>query len=243
MPFKKSNKLVKYKRKGRKKNTLSNKLNKLSKFVYKTIETKYINRSFTQNGSQLLNAVDWKVYPLTDIPSGTGATDDERIGDKVTVTNISADLYFKRLTGTDFIRIIIVQWADLDNYIASLDVPLILQHTVTSPTGDNMEPILSQYKVGSAARFKILYDRVLHPQDQKQFQINQGGSVNANRILHIRNKDLKKYSDQLGFLTGANQSRPIKNGVAMYLFCNSDQLITTDTPEVFMSNRMKYKDA
>ena len=238
MPYKK-----KYTRRFRKKrNTLSKKLTKLSKFVYKTIETKYIDRGTNNHGLKVLSAVDFQVFPLTDIPDGTGATDDERIGDKVTLQSFQANLYIKNLTGTDYVRILVVQFDDLDTYIPSLDIPGILQYPTTTNAGDNMEPILSPYKCGPGKKFKVLCDKLLTPLNQRQFGMDQA-SVYANRAIKIHSRNCKKFNNQIRFLTGNSQSRPIQNGIALYIGTNSSELVTSDMVQVTCQTRMKYKDA
>ena len=191
----------------RRKNTVSKRLSKLSKFVYKTIETKYVDRNTNSHGVQPLSAIDFKVIALTDMPDATGPLNDERVGDKITLQSFQANLYFKNLTGTDYLRILVVQFDDLDTYIPSLDIPGILQFNNTTLAGDNMEPILSPYKCGPGKKFRILKDMLIKPLNQRQFNLSQG-SVFANLAIKIRSNKCKKFNDQIKFLTGASQSRP-----------------------------------
>lgn len=228
-----------------KKNSLAKvnkKLNRLSKFVNQTIETKYIDRDFASHGAQILSAVAFQVIPLTDMPDGTGARDDERIGDKITLNSFQTNLYFNNLTGTDYVRILIVQFDDLDTYIPSLDIPGILQFSNTTLAGDNMGPILSPFKCGPGKKFKVLYDRLITPLNQRQFSMSQS-SVYANLAVKIHSKQCKKFDHQIKFLTGAAQSRPIQNGIAMYIGTNSSELVTSDMIQFVAQTRMKYKDA
>jgi hypothetical protein len=230
------------KRRSKKSKSLSKRVSKLANFVYKTIETKYVDRGTNSHGLKTLSAVDFQVVPLTDMPDGTGATDDERIGDKVTLQSFQANLYIKNLTGTDYLRILVVQFDDLDTYIPSLDIPGILQYPTTTLAGDNMEPILSPYKCGPGKKFKILKDMLIKPLNQRQFNMNQA-SVFGNLAIKIHSKNCRKFNDQIRFLTGSSQSRPIQNGIAIYVGTNSDQLTTASMVQFTAQTRMKYKDA
>ena len=238
VPYKKRS----YRRKGTSLARVNKRINRLSKFVNQTIETKYVDRGTNNHGVKALSAVDFQVIPLTDMPSGTGSTDDERIGDKITLQSFQANLYFKNLTGTDYLRILVVQFDDLDTYIPSLDIPGILQYPTTTASGDNMEPILSPYKCGPGKKFKVLKDMLIKPMNQRQFNMNQG-SVFANLAVKIHSKNCNKFNNQIRFLTGASQSRPIQNGIAIYVGTNSDQLTTATQVQFVAQTRMKYKDA
>jgi len=229
-----------YRKRRKKRTTLAKKVNNLSKFVYKTIEAKYVDQAPIDFGMQTLNAVSFLSFPLTDIPNATGVLDTERIGDKITVQSISPTLYFSNLTGTDYLRIIVVQWDDLDNYIPSLDIPSILQYPSNSVQGENIEPMISPYKVGAGKRFKILYDRLLTPQNQKQFTLAHTAVI-ANRVVKVNIK--KKFKSTIKFLTGSNQTRPVQNGICMYVGTNSPNLLAGNMIRVGCMNRMKYRDA
>lgn len=245
MPLLIKNRSYKKKRKFRKKNTLSKKLTKLSKFVYKTIEAKYNDARFQPLP---ISSSGWVRWALSDIDDGTGATNSERIGDKVTISSISTHLAFDKLQGDDFIRVLVVQFDDLDDPIASLAIPSILEYGNVSnnnPNGNNMSQIMSPYKVGSALKFKVLYDKVLSPLNRKQISVSeQVTPINAQRYLTIPNKSLRKYNNVLGFQPGQNQDRPIQNGIYMYVYSTSNRLTSVDgVTNAFVITRMKYRDA
>lgn len=229
----------------KKRSTLSKKLSKLSKFVYKTIEAKYNDNRFQP---LVISSTGWVRWALSDIDAGTGATNDERIGDKATISSINTHVAFNKLQGDDFIRVLIVQFADLDDPIASLAIPSLLEYGNVSnnnPNGLNMEQIMSPYKVGSALKYKILYDKVLSPLNRKQISVSeQVGAINAQRLLSIKNKDLKKYNNVIGFQPGQAQQRPITNGIYMYIYSTSSRQTSVDgASNAFVVSRMKYRDA
>ena len=231
------------KRKSRKRTTLSKKVAKLSNFVYKTIELKYNDVRYAP---QTLSGTSWRVWALTDIDAGVGPLNDERVGDKATISTIDTKVYLNNLTGTDFVRAIVVQYPDKDQGLDT-DPQDFLEYgnPANNQPGawDNMDQIMTPYKAGSQLNFKVLYDVTLSPLNQKQFLINQGGAVNANRLLHIKNKDLKKYHKVLGYQPGQNQSRPQTHGIYLYLYSNSWQLIPESSVHASVMVRMKYRDA
>lgn len=232
-------------RRKKKSTTLAKKVNKLANFVYKTIELKYAD---DRNAPLVINNSDWVRWPLTDISAGTGSTNDERIGDKVTISSLHVGVAFDKLQGDDFIRVLVVQFDDLDDPSANLVMPEILEYgnvANNNPSGNSMDQIMSPYKAGSSYKFSILYDQVLSPLNRKQISVSeQVGAINAQRLLTIRNKDLKNYKKVIGFLPGQNQQRPITNGIYMYIYSTSSRLTSTDgASEAFVINRMKYRDA
>lgn len=246
MPLLLTNGSSKRKRKFRKKRaTLSKKLSKLSKFVYKTIEAKYNDARFQP---LVIGSNGWVRWALSDIDDGTGATNTERVGDKATIQSITTSVAFDKLQGDDFMRVLVVQFDDLDDPIASLAIPSILEYGNVSnnnPNGNNMDQIMSPYKVGSALKFKVLYDKVLTPLNRKQISVSeQVTAINAQRLLTIPNKSLRKYNNVIGFQPGQNQQRPIQNGIYMYIYSTSNRLTSVDgASEAFVITRMKYRDA
>lgn len=238
MPLKRKSR----KRKSKKRATLAKRVAKLSNFVYKTIELKYNDVEYP---SRTMSATGWQVWSLADIDAGVGPLNDERVGDKATISTIDTKIYFNNLTGTDFIRALIVQYPDKDEGL-STDPHDFLEDgnpAQNSVGWDNMEPILSNYKAGSELNFKVLYDVTLSPPNQKQFLINQGGAVNANRLLHIKNKHLRNYHKVIGFQPGQNQTRPQTNGIYLYIYTNSGQLLPESSIHACVMCRMKYRDA
>ena len=185
---------------------------------------------------------------MTDIDAGTGATDDERIGDKVTISSLQCKLAIDKCQGDDHIRILVVQFKDLDDPQANLVMPEILQYgnvANNNPDGNDMDQILSPYKQSSTYKYRILYDRVLKPLNRKQINVaEQITPINATRMVNIKNSDLRAYDKVLSFLPGQNQQRPIQNGVYLYIYSTSNRLISTSgASKVFPIVRMKYRDA
>lgn len=234
------------KRRYKKKNTtLAKKVNKLANFVYKTIELKYNDDRWAP---EIVSRSGWVRWSLTDISGGTGPTNDERIGDKATISSITTQIALDKLQGDDFMRFIVVQFADLDDPIASLAVPAILEYGTVSnnnPSGNDMDQIMSPYLAGSELKFKILYDRVIQPLNRKQISVSeQVGQINSQRLITIRNKDLRPYNKVIGFQPGQNQQRPISNGIYLYVYSTSQRLTSeTGASHAFVINRMKYRDA
>jgi len=241
MPYKKT-----YKKKSNKKYTsLTKKLNKLSNFVYKTIELKYNDDRYNPI---ICSRSGWSRWPLTDISAGTGSTNDERVGDKVTISSLKVSVAFDKLQGDDFMRVLVIQFADVDDPVANVVIPEVLEYgnvANNNPSGNDMDQIMSPFKAGGEYKFKVLYDKVLHPLDRKQISVSeQTNPINAQRLLQIRNKELRKYDKVLGFQPGQNQSRPIQNGIYMYIYSTSQRLTSVDgATEAFVINRMKYRDA
>lgn len=240
--FKKRGKRFKLHRQTNK--SVSKRLTKLTKFVYKTIETKYNDIRYAPAGIQ---ATGWTSWSLADIDAGTGSTNDERVGDQVTISSLKTQISIDKCQGDDYVRVMIVQFDDVDDAESSTYPDNILEYNVASnnASGNNMDPIMSPYKAGSALKFKILYDKVLHPLNRKQISVSeQVSAINCKRMITINNSDLRKYNDVLHFQPGANQTRPIRNGIYLYIYSTSERLTSVDgQSNAFVVHRMKYRDA
>lgn len=232
-------------RRRKKNNTLSKRLTKLSNFVYKTIELKYADDRFQP---LIVSRAGWVRWPLTDIQAGTGSTNDERIGDKVTISGLKTCIAFDKLQGDDHMRVLVVQFDDVDDPVANVVIPQILEYgnvANNNADGNDMDQIMSPFKAGGEYKFKILYDKVLAPLNRKQISVSeQVTPINAQRLLTITNKELRSYKKVLGFQPGQAQQRPITNGIYMYIYSTSQRLTSTDgASQAFVINRMKYRDA
>ena len=243
MPYKKRSKFSRRFRK--KRSTLSKKLSKLSKFVYKTIETKYSDDRYQP---LIINRSGWVRWALTDVQGATGPTNDERIGDKLTISSLKTSISIDKCQGDDYLRILVIQFSDIDDPVANIVIPEVLEYGVVAnnnPDGNDMDPIMSPFKAGSEYKFKVLYDKVLAPLNRKQISVSeQVNPINAKRMIVINNKDLRKYNNVLGFQPGQAQQRPIQNGIYMYIYSTSQRLTSVDgASKAFVLTRMKYRDA
>ena len=223
--------------------SISKKLTKLSKFVYKTIEPKQISKVW----SEIATGATWSYEDLTEMPSGTTATNVGRIGNTVTLTSINLKMSFNKVSPFVTSRVLIIQFPCLDLDLSPATImPHILQYShVDVVAGININHVLlSGYKVASALKFNILVDDLVQSrsasnlyEDALQNPIYAGQQVIRKYILakRVRQKSIQ-------FLPGAGATAAYKNIIVMYTINNN---ILLDAPSINYDayNRFNYRDA
>lgn len=217
----------------KKKKTLNAKVSKLTKFVYRTIEKKQIDFA---NIFLTFNDLSWRSQQLCKfdpisiggVPiNPNGPHNSQRIGNQITLApSIDCRLYITSLDTNDNIRIIAVQWASKNGVVnPNLDPDLFLQDTASIPT-----KLMSNYRIGSREKYKILYDRVINTKYAK------------TTLLH--KFKVRGYNPVITY--GANQTAaasqlPTENSIVLYLYCSNGS--ATVAPYAFLQHRLTYRDA
>ena len=137
---------------------------KLSKFIFKTIERRQItqvNDLQNQNENRIRDD-GWSFTELTRMPAGSGARNDERTGNLITIGSLQFKLMIEDFQPNLVGRLIIAQFPNLTSTIGPAQVNQMLQYAETDATA--VPPVLEQhiiispYLPGSQLKFKVLKD-------------------------------------------------------------------------------------
>lgn len=248
------------KRYRKRKSSLKKKVSKLSKFVYRTIEPKQVSR-FINPSSQGISNQSWYIHDLTQMPFAVGSDNNERVGNAVTIQSIKMRVMFKNMIPSTNIRCLVIQFPNeqLENVTVSNPLGLpqdirnmaaILQWPLYDPLAppvsiDENIPILSQYKVGSNTKFKVLHDKVYSAPGASYVYNATSALISAraglNKIVSI-NCTPKGSGKVLSFKVGSTQQFAVKNRVLAF-FINNAPDGTIERSPIGISSRMTYRDA
>ncbi|AXQ66222.1 MAG: putative capsid protein [Cressdnaviricota sp.] len=261
MPYKK--KTMRKRRRGRfskRRSSLKNKVSKLTKFVYRTIEPKQVTR-FVNATAQGLSSTSWFIHDLTEMQFAVGSENNERIGNSVTIQSIKMRMMFKNMIPSTNIRCLVIQFPNeqLENLTTAnpLGLPLdirnmsaILQWPLFDPLAppvsqDENVTILSQYKVGSNTKFKVLHDKVYSAPGASYVWNPTSSALSSraglNRVVNL-NCTPRGAGKVLSFKVGATQQFAVKNRVLAFFINNAPQGTSERSP-IGISSRMTYRDA
>lgn len=195
------------------------------------------------------------------MPFASGAENNERIGNSVTIQSIKMRCMFKNMIPSTSIRCLVIQFPNeqLENITTNnpLGLPAdirnmaaILQWNLYNPLSppvsiDENMPILSQYKVGSNTKFKILHDKVYGAPGASYVWNPTSSLISSragyNKIVNI-NCTPKGPGKVLSFKVGATQQFAVKNRVLAF-FINNAPDGTIERSPIGISSRMTYRDA
>lgn len=216
------------------KKSLSKKLSKLSKFVYKTIEKKQVdfaNIFLTFNNlawrSQQLCKFD-PIHISPGVPiNPNGPHNAQRIGNSITLgPSIACALYIESLDTNDNIRIIAVQWASKNSIVQPLTDPELF----LEDAGSNFQCLTSPYKIGSTEKYKILYDKLINPKYAKTTLLHKFKVRGYNNLITYSPNSLPQVA-----------AAPVQNSIVLYLFCSNSSAAVA--PIATLGHRMTFRDA
>lgn len=237
------------KRRGKKKSkTLSKKVAKLSKFVYKTIERKQVTThnettfTPTQTPNNVISDALWTGCELTEMqPNPTGAGNAQRIGNSLTVSSLSLKIMFESINPEWKVRLMVVQFPNPQGALDTQSlVGNVLQYSEIDAANETREShvIMSPYKVGGTTKYRVLYDRLFT------------APTGANSNLLIKNVKIssktKGFNNLVDFRADAPASgSPYKNNVfAFWRMTDNNLNIGAPTiKDVSFITRMTYRDA
>jgi len=159
-------------------------------------------------------------FPITEVSQGLG--DSNRTGDAITLIDMWFSLTFVVGDVTNFIRMIIVQWAGPIVAATPLDTPDILLNA-----GSNANNIIAPYNQDNidGHNLRIIYDKVI--------SLSQQGPASVAFTKLVRNRFTKSIQYTAGTNTGYH-----KMSVHFY----SDSIIAPN-PSIFGSVLIRYTDA
>ena len=261
MPFRKryrSRRRRKFSRKfKRKRKTLGKKLAKLSKFVYKTIERKVVQKNLNLQ----CNDAGWAIQNLTGIPQAEGTGVGQRIGDDITVGKIQVRLCFQSLHPNQVVRILFIQYEAHDIHFAPADVTTdVLEYPQQGTLGSAPQEasvLRSFYRIKPEVKFKVLKDLFIQasPSATPHYRqsMTDGDGVTRTIGQEYPNKyvsvTLRPKKNVVSFPHDMDQvQQPIRNPIVMLIrsgdgFYNSWWPTDINTLHYTMITRMSYRDA
>lgn len=241
-------------RRGRKKrNTLSKKVNKLSQFVYKTIEHKqatYVNSIANGSNEGTITDTNWQFVELTRFRNNaTGATNETRVGNDITLSSIQFNLMFADWQASYVGRLIIVQYPNLTKTINQSNMADVLEFGLTdssiTPPVLEQHLMVSPYKVGSEQSFKILKDIPIRLHNGAASDATPNGqSLKYN--IKLSKKTCPKMQNVISFKADTPGSvSPYKgNIVAYWRFSDlNTNVIGGLQKECYFTYRISYRDS
>lgn len=234
----------KYKKKHK---TLSKKVEKLSQFVYKTIERKQVtlhNETDFGTGTpnNIISDALWTGCELTEMDTNpTGATNEQRIGNAITIQNLSFRIMFEDISPQWKVRLMIVQFPNPQGALNINDLAShVLAYSEINASTETTEShvIMSPYKAGGTTNYKVLYDSL--------FTAPTGSNSSLlTRNIKINSKT-KGYNNLLEFKADApNSVSAYKNNVFAF-WRMSDNNLNIGAPtlkDVTFIRRMTYRDS
>jgi len=159
-------------------------------------------------------------FPITEVSQGLG--DSNRTGDAITLIDMWFSLTFVVGDVTNFIRMIIVQWAGPIVAATPLDTPDILLNA-----GSNANNIIAPYNQDNidGHNLRIIYDKVI--------SLSQQGPASVAITKLVRNRFTKAIQYTAGTNTGYHK---------MSIHFYSDSIIAPN-PSIFGSVLIRYTDA
>ena len=223
----------------KKRAALKSKLNRLSKFVYKTIENKYVDRL---NGvNEFISDQEWRFTNLTLMPSASGVGDNQRIANSVTVGNIHLSMMIKDMLPAFHARLIIVQFPTHEaGFVASAVASDILAYSTPAAMGQaptEAHVLMSPYRRAPTRKYRVLYD--------KTFTTNVSKSAESDADTRIVRVTLKPKHNVVSWSSGTGQTTPyINNIIALWRMSDGDyNFVTANTFSVQWLCRMSYRDS
>lgn len=240
-----------YSKKFRKKrNTLAKKVAKLSKFVYTTIEQKQtidVNRP-----TAVISDGQWGFQDLTLMKFNTGARNDMRIGNAITLENIQLKIMIEDWQADLLGRFIIVQFPVANEAVSALNVGHFLQFPETGTAAfyatswdiDETHVVNSPYKVGSEVKYTILYDKIFNLKDGATTNVAPYGQLQRFNI-NINKRNNPRLNTNLKFIEAPGALSPNQGRIVCY-FRLTDMDFNIGTPQskdLSYIYRMTYRDS
>jgi len=159
-------------------------------------------------------------FPITEVSQGLG--DSNRTGDAITLVDLWFSLTFVVGDVTNFVRMIIVQWAGPIVAATPLDTPDILLNA-----GSNANNIIAPYNQDNldGHNLRIIYDKVI--------SLSQQGPASVAISKLVRNRFTKSIQYTAGTNTGYHK---------MSIHFYSDSIVVPN-PSIFGSVLIRYTDA
>ena len=156
---------------GRKPASLASRVKRVENLVNKTIENKHVDYQATAvNGTQIYAGTPVEKLAFLRM-DGTGANEDERVGDKITLMSQRFMMSLRKGTGSNNdqrVRLMIVENIGYDS-ATDLTVTDVLEYGAWDT--DNITQFTSPYKLGADAtkHYRVLYDKVFSLTDTKPY--------------------------------------------------------------------------
>jgi len=180
------------------------------------LESKFVVTFVSGSPSQATSVA----FPLTEVSQGLG--DSNRTGDAITLMDIWFSLTFVVGDVTNFVRMIIVQWAGPIVAATPLDTPDILLNA-----GSSANNLIAPYNQDNidGHNLRIIYDKVI--------SLSQQGPACVAISKLVRNRFTKSIQYTAGTNTGFHK-------MSVHFFSDS---IVAPNPSIFGSFLIRYTDA
>lgn len=212
--------------------SMTTRIKRVESLIRKTIENKYSDHpATTLNGNQIYAA-----SPVTELAflrmTGTGADNNQRIGDKITLMSQRFMMNLKKGATPNLdqrVRILIVENLGYDN-ATDLDVPDVLEYGDWATA--NQTILTSPYKLGADAtkRYRVMFDKVYSLTNDRPYV-----KIDVTKRYGTKSNPGKVCSYELPVSDFPNNHR-------INVFAISDYATGSFPPTITILTRSRYKD-
>lgn len=230
----------KFSRKFRKKrNTLGKKVAKLSKFVYKTIEKKYVT-NYNGGGAVVSDGL-WNMYELTTMGAASGTGDHQRVGNCVTLGNFSMSMAIQSFPPQFVMRVIVIQTDRQGIQVTPTGLAVDCLHFGTTSAALGIKEghcLLSPYKTAPTRKFRVLMDKTY----TTSTTVNDATQSYNSKVIRF---SVSKHKRLLSFNANTAGTQAAKNNIYVlwrWADFRANWIVASNAALTWIS-RYSYRDA